>query len=150
MQSIKSDKDAWNKMSVKAELIKEEEVLEEETEEEVKRHEKSLQEAQTGMYVTRSGRVSGPLTCLNETAYAVINETFERNLREETENVTKETIKCTYARKAFLFQKALKRKPEEAIKALREVTKAIKIDIWEPVHPDNMTIKEKILPPFIR
>jgi hypothetical protein len=37
--------------------------------------------------------------------------------------------------KALLFQKALKLKPEEAMKALREeVLKTIKLDIWEPVH----------------
>jgi hypothetical protein len=35
-------------------------------------------------------------------------------------------------------------KLEEAMKALREkVMKAIKIDIWEPVHPYNMTMERR-------
>jgi hypothetical protein len=54
--------------------------------------------------------------------------------------------------KALLFQKAVKEKPEEAMKALREeVMKAIKIKIWEPVHLNSLSAEEKglILPQMI-
>jgi hypothetical protein len=48
--------------------------------------------------------------------------------------------------KALLFQRALEQKPEEAMKALREeVIKAIKIDIWDPVHPEEMSDEEQNL-----
>jgi hypothetical protein len=48
--------------------------------------------------------------------------------------------------KALLFQKAMEEKPEAAMNALREeVLKAIRIDIWEPVHPESMSIEEKQL-----
>jgi hypothetical protein len=74
-------------------------------------------------------------------AYAVIRETYNRNIKDSEDEGG---IECTYAMKALLYQKALEMKPEEAMKALKEeVLKAIKIDIWEPVHPDNMTAEEK-------
>jgi hypothetical protein len=76
-------------------------------------------------------------------AYAVIHETYSRNIKYSEDEGA---IECTYAMKALLYQKALEMKPEEAMKALKEeVLKAIKIDIWEPVHPDNMTAEEKKL-----
>jgi hypothetical protein len=47
--------------------------------------------------------------------------------------------------KALLFQKAVKEKPEEAMKALREeVMKAIKIKIWEPVHLNSLSAGERL------
>lgn len=48
--------------------------------------------------------------------------------------------------KALLFQQALEQKLEEAMTALREeVIKAIKIDIWDPVHPEEMSDEEQKL-----
>lgn len=48
--------------------------------------------------------------------------------------------------KALFFQKALKNRPEEAMKALREeVIKAWKIDLWEQVHLNEMTEEEQSL-----
>jgi hypothetical protein len=62
------------------------------------------------------------------------------------EDTTKRAVKCTYAMKALLFQKAMQEKPLEAMKALREeVIKAIKIDIWDPVHPEDMSAEERKL-----
>jgi hypothetical protein len=43
-------------------------------------------------------------------------------------------------KKALLFQKAVLTKPEEAMKALREeVAKAVKINMWHPVHLANLS-----------
>ncbi len=48
--------------------------------------------------------------------------------------------------KALLFQKAMKNRPVEAMKALREeVMKAVKIDVWDPVHLHDMSQEEQNL-----
>lgn len=52
----------------------------------------------------------------------------------------------TFNGKTLLFQKAMKTKPEEAMKAIREeVLKVIKIITWHPVHLSNLTDEEKRL-----
>jgi hypothetical protein len=51
-----------------------------------------------------------------------------------------------YMMKALFFHKALKNRPEEAIKALcEEVIKALKIDVWELVQLNEMTEEEQSL-----
>ncbi len=46
--------------------------------------------------------------------------------------------------KAILYEHALKKKPEEALQALRdEVNKAIKISIWDPVYLKELTQEQK-------
>jgi hypothetical protein len=46
----------------------------------------------------------------------------------------------------MLFQHAVSTKPEEAMKALKEVVrKAVKIDIWDPVFLHVLTSVEKKL-----
>lgn len=104
-------------------------------------------------YITRSGRVSLPPTRLIETAYAVIRETYCDNFSKGSENLNKEIVECTYAmKKALLFQKAVLTKPAEAMKALREeVAKAIKINIWPPVHLVDLSKdqQELIIPQMI-
>jgi len=55
-------------------------------------------------------------------------------------------------KKALLFNKAMVARPEEAMKALREeVIKAIKINIWHPVHPKDLSKEEQnlIIPQMI-
>lgn len=96
-------------------------------------------------YVTRSGQVSCPPLHLHEDAYAVIHEIYKENLYECNDDVKKEIIECTYSmEKALLFQKAMKMNPEEVMKARREeVIKAIKINIWHPVHLNDLSDKEK-------
>jgi hypothetical protein len=97
-------------------------------------------------YVTRSGRISRPPNRLIETAYAVVKEMYVQNYQDMTSEDNQATIECTYAMKALLFQKALKLKPQEAMKALREeVSKTIKLDVWEPVHLENLTTEERNL-----
>jgi hypothetical protein len=47
------------------------------------------------------------------------------------------TIEIVGMMKAMLFQHAMKVRPDEAMDALRdEVKKALKINIWKPVHMD--------------
>jgi hypothetical protein len=92
-------------------------------------------------------------------AYAVIHESYQQNFHEEFEDMKNETVECTYAMKALLFhkataqfRKATAQKPEEAMKALmEEVHKVIKIDIWDPIHPKDMSDDEKkmIIPQMI-
>jgi hypothetical protein len=48
MQSVKSAEDVWNNVSVKEELIKEEDILKEETKEEAKKHEKTCKRHKKG------------------------------------------------------------------------------------------------------
>jgi hypothetical protein len=48
--------------------------------------------------------------------------------------------------KAQLFQCALKEKPAEAMQMLREeVQKALKINLWKPIHLNDLTREEKKL-----
>jgi hypothetical protein len=151
MQSIKSVEDAWNDMAVKQEKIEAETLEEIETEEERKVGPKM--QMGPGFYITRSGRVSRPPNHLFETAYAVIRETYRQNFSEESNNVNKEIEECSYAMgKALLFQNAVVDKPEEAMQALwEEVIKAIKINIWHPVHIKDLTEEQKklIIPQMI-
>jgi hypothetical protein len=108
-----------------------------------------------GVYITRSGRVSRPPDCLIESAYAVVKEQYIMQFQDPNlESISKitETIEVCGMMKALLFQKAVKEKPEEAMKALREeVKKAIKIDIWKPVHRAQLSDEQKalILPQMI-
>ena len=110
---------------------------------------------QPAVYVTRSGRVSRPPDRLIESAYAVVKEQYVKQFRDadpDATNTVTETIEVCGMMKALLFQKAVKEKPEEAMKALREeVMKAIKIKIWEPVHLNSLSAEEKglILPQMI-
>jgi hypothetical protein len=99
---------------------------------------------EVGVYVTRSGRVSRPPQRLIETAYAALKETYLTNFSDTNESELKQTIEVTYMMKALLFQKAVSQRPDEAMKALEEeVTKAVKIGIWEPVHLSDLTHEEK-------
>jgi hypothetical protein len=88
-----------------------------------------------------------------ESTYAVIKETYHQNFYEGSDSKAKETIECTYSmKKALLFNKAMVARPEEAMKALREeVIKAIKINIWHPVHPKDLSKEEQnlIIPQMI-
>jgi len=145
MQSIKSVEDAWNELAVKQEKIDEE--ISEETETEDDTKVEPEQQMGPGVYVTRLGRVSRPPNRLIETAYAVIRETYRQNFSEDCDDLKKEIVECTYAMgKALLFQKAVVDKPEEAMQALREeVIKAIKINIWHPVHLKDLTEEQKKL-----
>jgi dihydroneopterin aldolase len=94
----------------------------------------------------RSGRISRPPTRLIETAYAAIQETYLNNFHDMGENDMNGKVECTYAMKALLFQKEMQKKPIEAMKALREeVIKAIKIDIWDAVHLEDLSAEEKKL-----
>jgi len=106
-----------------------------------------------GVYVTRLGRVSRPPNRLIETACAVICETYRQNFSEDCDDLKKEIFECTYAMgKALLFQKAVVDKPKEAMQALREeVIKAIKSNIWHPVHIKDLTEEQKklIIPQMI-
>jgi hypothetical protein len=139
MQAIKSVEEAWNDKVI---------VKEEENTEDLKMGapELPMPEQPKGLYMTRSGRISRPQDHLIETAYAVIHETYMHNFSEAIDDAIKATVECTYAMKALLFQKALEDKPEEAMKALREeVLKAVRIDIWSPVHPNNLTAEEQKL-----
>ena len=145
MQSIKSVEDAWHDMAIKQEKVEVETLQEPEIEKEGKVE----AETQTGpgLYVTRSGRVSRPPSRLIETAYAVIRETYHENFSESGNNITKEIVECTYSmQKALLFQNAMKSRPDEAMKALREeVIKAMKINIWHPVHYKDLSEEERKL-----
>jgi hypothetical protein len=145
MQSVKSVEDAWHDMAIKQEKVKVETLQEPEIEEEGK----VKAEIQTGpgLYVTRSGRVSCPTSRLIETAYALIRETYRENFSESGNNITKEIVECTYSmQKALLFQNAMKSRPDEAMKALREeVIKAMKINIWHPVHKDLSEEERKLV-----
>jgi hypothetical protein len=145
MQSIKSVEDAWHDMVIKQEKVEVETLQEPEIEEEGKVE----AETQTGpgLYVTRSGRVSCPTSRLIETAYALIRETYRENFSESGNNITKEIVECTYSmQKALLFQNAMKSRPDEAMKALRkEVIKAMKINIWHPVHYKDLSEEERKL-----
>jgi hypothetical protein len=129
MKSIESIEHAWKEMDVKSEPIDVDEIQTDITEQ------IETQVLEPVPYVTRSGCISRPPNRLIETAYAVVNETYIQNYQDIASDVPQATIECIYAMKALLFQKALKLKPEEAMKALREeVLKTIKLDIWEPVH----------------
>jgi hypothetical protein len=69
---------------------------------------KTTLEAPTSLYVTRSGCVLRPPSCLIKTAYAV-------NLCEGNDTVKNEIIECVYSiRKAMLVQKAMVSRPEGA------------------------------------
>jgi hypothetical protein len=94
-------------------------------------------------YVTRYGRISRPPQRLIETAYGVIRETYFKNFSDTNKYEGAQTIETTHMMKALLFQKAMESRPEEAKKALHEeVMKALKIDVWEPVHMTDMTKEE--------
>jgi hypothetical protein len=62
------------------------------------------------------------------------------NFSKGSKNISKDIIECTYAmKKALLFQEVVLKKHEEAMKALREeVEKALKINIWHPVHLNDL------------
>ncbi len=73
-----------------------------------------------------------------------MNKTHVQSSQETGCDEAMDVIECTHAMKALLFWKALKGKPEEAMKALREeVQKIIKIDIWDPVHLEDLTKRAK-------
>jgi len=145
MHSIKLAEDAWSELAVKSEPIEEE--AEEETREANKDENEGVREVQAGSYVTRSGQISRPPTRLIEMAYAVICETYHDNFYEGSDDMNKEIVECAYGmKKALLFQKAMNTCPEEAMKALREeVIKAIKINIWHPVHMLDLSAEEQKL-----
>ena len=110
---------------------------------------------QPEVYITHSGRVSCPPDRLIELAYAVVKEQYVNQFqdadRESVSKVTK-TIEICGMMKTLLFHKAVKEKPEEAMKALREeVMKAIKIDMWRPVHRSQLSDEQRalILPQMI-
>jgi hypothetical protein len=55
-------------------------------------------------------------------------------------------VETVDAMKAMLFQHALKQRPEEAMKALHEeVQKALKINVWKPIHWEQLSQEEKKL-----
>jgi len=145
MHSIKLAEDAWSELAVKSEPIEEE--AEEETREANKDENEGARKVQAGSYVTRSGRISRPPIRLIETAYAVICETYHDNFYEGIDNINKEIVECAYGmKKALLFQKAMNTRPEEVMKALREeVVKALKINIWHPVHMSDLSAEEQKL-----
>ncbi len=107
------------------------------------------------VYVTHSGRVSHPTNRLIESAYAIVKEQYIKQFQDsDPESFSKvtDTVKICGTMKALLFQKAMKEKPEEAIKVLREeVKKAIKINNWKKVHRAQVRDKQKalILPQMI-
>jgi hypothetical protein len=152
LKSVKEAEDAWKNMSVKGEVIKEEEE-QDENEEQTEEEERLTQGEQSGHYVTRFGRVSCPPVRLMESTYAVLKETYHQNSYEGSDNKAKEAIECTYSmKKALLFDKAMVARPEEAMKALREeVIKAIRINIWHPIHPKDLSKEEQdlIIPQMI-
>jgi hypothetical protein len=108
MQSIKSIEDAWKEMDIKVEPTDEEVAPAHEIEQSV------TQVLEPASYVTRSDRISRPPKDLLK--YAVVNETYIQNYQDIGNDEVQDTIKCTYAMKALLFQKALKLKPKEAMK----------------------------------
>jgi hypothetical protein len=77
----------------------------------------------------------------------VICETYHDNFYEGSDNINKEIVECAYGmKKALLFQKAMNTRPEEVMKALREeVVKALKINIWHPVHMSDLSAEEQKL-----
>ena len=102
-----------------------------------------------GVCITRSGRVSRPPDRLIESAHAVVKEQYIMQFQDPNpESISKvtEIMEVCSMMKALLFQKAVKEKPEEAMKALREeVKKAIKINIWKPVHRAQLSDEQKAL-----
>jgi len=145
--SLDSIEEVWKqemKQDIKQEPIKEEDNAPD-----------SITAPEPGIYITRSGRVSRPPDRLIESAYAVVKEQYIMQFQDPNpESISKvtETIEVCGMMKALLFQKAVKEKPEEAMKALREeVKKAIKIDIWKPVHRAQLSDEQKalILPQMI-
>ena len=145
LQPIKEAEDACKNMAVKDEVIKDEEDQEESKVQTEGEEEELSQELQSGHYVTRFGQVSRPPVRLMESTYAVMKETYHQNFYEGCDNKAKDTVDCTYSmKKALLFDKAVVARPEEGMKALKEeVIKAIKSNIWHPVHLKDLSKKEQ-------
>jgi dihydroxyacetone kinase DhaKLM complex PTS-EIIA-like component DhaM len=98
-------------------------------------------------YRTRSGRVVRPPEHYGfEKALATAKEWYKEEHMDTDINENQVTIKIVGMMKAMLFQHAMKVRLDEAMNALRdEVKKALKIDIWKPVHMDNLNEDEKQL-----
>jgi hypothetical protein len=141
MQSIKSVKEAWDDNDyypVKVEKIEDESTMQVEAQLE------QIEPQSSGQYITRYGQVSRPPNRLIETAYVILKEMSDNNCNHDPDGYAKQTIECTYAMKALLFQKAMQEKPEEAMKALREeVLKAVTIGIWEPIHVKSLADEQQ-------
>ena len=99
-----------------------------------------------GVYRTRSGReVRRPIRLIEE-AYATLKETYLKYHQEVEVSPENATIEIVGTLKAILYERALKKKPEEAKQALLdEVVKALKIDIWEPVFMTDLTMEQRKL-----
>ena len=104
-------------------------------------------------YATRSGRVLHPPVCLIEMVYEVICEADKNNFEEDSDDINKKIVECMYLmKKASLFQMATNTRPVEATKVLREeMTRAIKINIWDLVHAKDLTEEQQkqIIPQMI-
>ena len=103
--------------------------------------------ATSALYTTRSGRVVKPPQRYGfEEAFAVIKEYYKENYFDISDSEPSMKIEAVGAMKAMLFQHALKQRPDEAMKALREeVQKALKINIWKPIHWEQLSEEEKKL-----
>ncbi len=135
MKSIQSVEEAWDDAKIKQEKVEREENPDATIDTEVQ-----PVALPSGHYITRSGRISRPPNHLIETAYAILSDTYVHNYHDVDDDEAKATVECTFAMKALLFQKAVEQKPKEVMRALKEeVLKAVKIDIWEPIHPREMS-----------
>lgn len=79
----------------------------------------------------------------------MLKDVYCQKFKEESDEIGRAIIECAFLmRKTLLFQKVIKVKPEEVTKALREeIIRAIKIDIWHPVHMNKLSKEEKELIP---
>jgi hypothetical protein len=150
LQSIGIAKEEWNKLKkIKTEPKEEVEDKRGVSVPMVKEEDRNQGITEQGVYVMRSGQVSQPPNQLIESAYAyaVIREIHRNNFKEEVDNVEKQIVECTYAmKKALLFHNAMNTRPIEAMKALKEeVMKAKKINIWHPVHIQDLTKEQQSL-----
>jgi len=77
--------------------------------------------------------------------YEVICEADKNNFEEDSDDINKKIVECMYLmKKASLFQKATNTRPVEATKVLREeMTRAIKINIWDLVHAKDLTEEQQ-------
>jgi hypothetical protein len=87
-----------------------------------------------------------PPKCYVEEAYGLLKEYYKNHCMELDMSKQQQTIDLVGAMKAMLFQHAMNDKLEAAMQALREeVQKALKINIWRPVHGDDWTWKKRNL-----
>jgi hypothetical protein len=121
--------------------------LAEVVEENIDEQKESSSITQVEHYRTRSGRVVKPPQLYGfEKAMATVKEWYKAEHHDMDDGEKQATIEIVGMMKAMLFQHAMRVRPDEAMDALRdEVKKALKIDIWKPVHMDDLSEEERKL-----